>query len=472
MEEVTQRLEVLIAEDNVDELSNIINANANLKYTFDIIITSHQKQPLLLFAVQENSQKVLEYLLSQDFVNKKVCNQRGENIYHIIMCEMSDGAEELFKLMERKIGLFRLYNNFIDCFFRACKKNNLFIVQKMHRLLENLQVDFTNIKKNANRFAIMNKDIEVIKYIISIYGMQLDDNFILETIRYSILDFVVYLLNAYLCQSIPSHLHHHFNIFQFSNQLPNNNNNNNNNLNNKNNVNNNNNNDGDKKNNNDNDENKLAEEEEINYLKIVEKNYKKLLDIEITNGRRYWQEDNVKINGKKIWHKVCENENLIVVQFIFSLKEIPKFNEEGIACLENSNIKVIKFLHKIFPHFLQSKINNKMLILNAAIRILKNGKLNNEDKLNILHYFYLNGVDFRYILQEANISDENIKQYLKVISQELDLNIEQEDDEGNEYREIDSGADEQSKRVNEWKNRFYSPFLKMIQPIQEQLMQN
>ena len=71
MEEVekeeVERLERLIKEDNVDELSILLNSNHNLRNNFNTF-QIHQyniftfETPLLHFAVRENSQKVVEYL--------------------------------------------------------------------------------------------------------------------------------------------------------------------------------------------------------------------------------------------------------------------------------------------------------------------------------------------------------------------------------------------------------------------------
>ena len=61
MEEEVNRLERLITEDNVDELSIILNSN---EYNFNTFHTPTEL-PLLLLAVKLQSKKVVEYLLSQ-----------------------------------------------------------------------------------------------------------------------------------------------------------------------------------------------------------------------------------------------------------------------------------------------------------------------------------------------------------------------------------------------------------------------
>ena len=212
----------LIAEDNVDALANILNSNENHNH-FNIIHTRSQK-PLLHFAVQEQSQKVLEYLLSQQFVDKNICNYKGENIYHIICAKR--GAEQLFSTVEKYAPHHLLLNTprygftAKNVFHIACQLNSIFIVKRVYEILESLKVDLIPITNNAMEFAIMNNDIEVIKYVSSIDGIQLDDKILFNAILIPKFDIVVYLLNVYLYQSIPSHLHNQFHIFQFVNHSP------------------------------------------------------------------------------------------------------------------------------------------------------------------------------------------------------------------------------------------------------------
>ena len=353
--------------------------------------------------------------------------------------------------------------------------------------------------------ALRNKDIEVIKYVLSIDGIQLyDDVLVLAINFYSTFDIVVHLLNVYLCQSIPSHLHNQFHIFQFSNHLHLD-------INNrlqKNDKNNkyeeeliefkskeikkrergvlndwfiyhnkrrklsqNNKTEPEIKNNNDNNNNDF-------YLKVVEENFKKIMNIK-------------SFSGNRIWHNVCSNKNLDVVQLIFSLKgvQVELLNDFGnnsflLACERNSNIKVIKYIQKLFPSFIHSQINDK----NAAYFILF-GQLerSEKNKLYILHYFYLNGIDIHHLIKKKhsenydNIFTQNyiffdqvIHRYLIVISQDFDYQNNEHDDKAyrkpsfwkeilhnnNNNNNNDNIAnemgdvDEQSKRVNEWKNRF------------------
>ena len=285
----------LIEEDNVDELAKILNSNVNQNFN-NLQSSGNSKVSLLHFAVYENSQRVVEYLLSQDFVDKSICNPRGENIYHVI-CYIR-GAEELFSIIERKVPHHLLLNNSyvgINAFHIACKENNVFIVKRLYEILESLQLDLTPITKYAINWVIRNKDIEVIKYVLSIRGIQLNDDILLESIKREKFDIVVYLLNIYLCQSIPSHLLNQFHIFQFSslhsNSHINNNKNNFNNLN--------------------------MDDKNNNFQEVIEENYQKLI--------------NIKGSGNRIWHEVCENANLDVVQLIFSLKGIQAeiLNKDG-----------------------------------------------------------------------------------------------------------------------------------------------
>ena len=489
-EEEVKRLERLISEDNVDELSNILNSNEILRNTFNTFRSSrklksqqsfftHTREPLLHFAVQERSQKVVEYLLSQDFVDKCITTSQYSNIYHVI-CGIR-GAEELFSTIERIVPhhlLLDISNYKINAFYIACEKNNVFIVKRVHEILETSHANLTQIKNTAMEYAIRNNDIDVIKYVLSIDGIQLTDNILSRAIRASTFDIVVYLLNVYLYQSIPSHLHNQFHIFQFSNIYSN---------------------DFNKLLNcslNDNNSNNDHDIDDY-YLKLIEENFLKIISI--------------NINTNRIWHEVCVNKNLDVVQLIFSLKGIQpdrlyggEFNSFLIACIQNANIKVIKYIHKLFPPFIHSQIDENGKGRNGAFLIFHSYQLGRSDQLKILHYFYLNGIDI-HLLSELKRKKSNqyqsvysvinlyvpdfydMIQYLKVISQDFDYLHNEHDDKAyrkpsfwkqfhnnnnnnnnnNDNNNNNNIADEQSMRINEWKNRFdehvLHRFSKMIQ---------
>ena len=557
MEEEKREIRRLIKEDNVEEIEGIFNSHKLLQITFNTLHNDYleaeqpllrftirkPKEPLLLFAVQEKSQKVVEYLLSQDFVDKSICNRGGENIYHVV-CKIR-GAEELFSMIERKVphnlilneahyGNLRFGKN---VFNDACEFNNVFIVKRVYEIIESLQVDLTHIKNNTMKYAILNKDIEVIKYILSIDGIQLNDEVLFDAIEFSTIDIVIYLLNFYLYQSILSHLHNQFHIFQFSNHHSNYINKNkldfyntqnrilksdykqkegeiivDENKNSKNlqkrdrddqhliiDINHN------KKikliyNNNSNNNNEDNGYEY--YLKLVEDNYNKIM--------------NIKLFGNRIWHCACYNVNLDVVQLIFSLKGIQPdllinfgYNAFLIACERNSNIKVIKYLHKLFPSFIHSQKNQYAVIQNGASLILENYQMENSDKIKILHYLYLNGIDIHFLSIEnadedekiiyqsiysnflenyGNNSGKDIDEYLKVISQDFDYLKNEHDDEAyrkpsfwkqfhnnnnnNNNNNYDKLADEQSMRINEWKNRYEEHVLRNLSKmIQEYMLQ-
>ena len=451
-EEEKRKLRKEIMEDNVEEFKRILNSNKLLQNTFNKVRIQIQtslepEQPLLLFAVQEKSQIVVEYLLSQDFVDKNICNGEGDNIYHVV-CGM-------------------------NAFHIACQLNNVFIVKRVYEILESLQLDLTEIKNNAIKYAIRNEDIEVIKYILSIDGIQIDEEVLFDAVGYSKIDIVVYLLNFYLCQSIPSHLHNQFHIFHFLNNHPfnyiNNSHNNNN--------------------------------DYEYYLKSVEDNYNKIM--------------NIKLNGNRIWHFVCINENVDVVQLIYSLKGIQPdlLNEDGssiflLACNFNSNIKVIKYLHKLFPSFIHSQIDLDG-IRTAAYLVLKNFMMKKSDQLKTLHYLYLNGIDIHFLSKRENGNEiiyqslysntlknntkrggtedgvEDMIEYLKVISQDFDYLENEHDDEAyrkpsfwkqfhhhHHHHNNNKLADEESNRVNEWKNRYEEHVLRHLSKmIQEHMLQ-
>ena len=502
-----ERLERLIKEDNVEELSNILNSNEKLRNNFNNFrIYPKCKLPLLHFAVHENSQKVLEYLLSQYFVDKTICGDNSEeNIYHVV-CRIR-GANELFSMIERIVPHNLIYT--LDrygvravVFYIACLENNIFIVKRVYEILKTLQPDFAiqDDHETISSCALENQDVEVVEYILSLGGIQLNDNTLFQAIRYSKFDIIVYLLNVYLCQSIPSLLHNQFHIFQFSNHHHYNNNHHPGNRND--------NNDTDNINEYDNDNYYKDENNDLDnnnnkyyYLKLVDENYRR-----ITALKHYF--------GNRIWHGVCHNKDMDVVKLIFSLKGIQPeiLNEDGnnvflLACYYNVNIKVIKYIHKLFPSMINSQLNcwnqgilivcdRRVLLKNAAHLLFSNINFYDVeiDVLNILHYLYLNGIDIHFISTYKNynqitydsiysikkylfknIDIKTINQYLKVISQDFDYLHNEHNDtlyrKPSLWKEIDdNSADEQSKRRNEWKNRFEEHVLRKLSKMIQEYM--
>ena len=112
-----EELTRLIKEDNVDELAKIINNNSNQKNNFNLL-HHWTTDPLLLFAVRKQSEKVLEYLLPLDFIDKTVSTPLDEIIYHVI-CSMR-GAEHIFSLIQNNAPHNLLLNN---AFFGKITKN-------------------------------------------------------------------------------------------------------------------------------------------------------------------------------------------------------------------------------------------------------------------------------------------------------------------------------------------------------------
>ena len=240
----------------------------------------------------------------------------------------------------------------------------------------------------------------------------------------------------------------------------------------------------------------------------------------------------MKYYGKRIWHEYIRNGDLDVVQLIFSLKGIQSeiindnrdnvFNSFLLSCCFNSNIKVIKYIHKLFPSFINS-LRNFNGDQNGAYLLLDNSNLKDgkSDKFHILHYLYLNGIDIHLIsnvknsfceslytkINQDKSYDENIVQYLKVISQDFDYLHNEHDDKtyrkpsfwkelqnnnnniidarlnlkffkrfkligetqinNNNKNNNNNNIDEQSMGINVWKNRFDEHVLhhlsKMIQ---------
>ena len=462
-EEVEQLIR-LIKEDNVKEVSNFLNSHDYFRDNFNIIQEMNfLSTPVLHIAVHEKSQKVVGYLLSQDFVYKSICNSNGENIYHVI-CSIR-GEEELFSIIEKKVPheiLLDNSNNKVNAFHIACEVNNIFIVKKVYEILASLKVDLTQIKLNVMNYALNTDDIDVIKYILSIDGIYLNNRLLFVAIKSSKFDIVVYVLNNYLWKSVPSHLHNQFHIFMFLLNNPFN-----------------------------------------NIINKILKNHNNYINNNKSNN--YLVEEKIKeielSFGYEFWHAACQNANLDVVQLIFSLKGIRDqilvddgYNPFLRVCEFNSNIKVIKYIHKLFPSFINSQINTYGGIQNGAFLILENPNLHISDKLKIFHYLNLNGIDFHLISiifaednqlicrsiyfrnKELNCyKEDDIGKYLKLISHDFDYLHNEHDDK--EYRkpsfwkEIDNNADEHSKRVNLWKNRFEELVLvKLSKMIQETML--
>ena len=218
---------------------------------------------------------------------------------------------------------------------------------------------------------------------------------------------------------------------------------------------------------------------------------------------------NIKLNGIRIWHAVCINENFDVVQLIYSLKGVQPdlltdvfgLNSFLRACKFNSNIKVIKYLHKLSPSFIYSQIYlGGIIIQTAAYPLLNNNCMKLSDKLKTLHYLYLNGIDIHFLsrIENANgiiyrslysnylknnknnyiIGGDEIIEYLKVISQDFDYLKNEHDDEAyrkpsfwKQFHNNNNNGDEQSMRINEWKNRYEEHVLRHLSKmIQEHMI--
>ena len=94
-------------------------------------------------------------------------------------------------------------------------------MKRVNEILESLNFDLSHIKKHKIDYLLKVNDIEVINYVLSIDGINLNILHLWSAISESKFDIVVSFLNNILCQSIPSHLRNQFHIFQFANQLPN-----------------------------------------------------------------------------------------------------------------------------------------------------------------------------------------------------------------------------------------------------------
>ena len=119
-------------------------------------------------------------------------------------------------MIGRNVPHHLLLNDSQSAFHIACCENNIFIVKRVHEILESLNFDIIQLKNILCTILNVN-DMEVIEYLLSIDGIKLNICHFLEAIKSLKFARVVYLLNFFLRQSIPSHLRNQFHIFQFVN---------------------------------------------------------------------------------------------------------------------------------------------------------------------------------------------------------------------------------------------------------------
>ena len=440
----------------------------NLKFILESITENKvDGESLFRRVLQLHRERVLLFLLKETNIDINP-SESGREIFHIVCQNIR--SEETFQLLALKINsqIMNYISPYMkeNAFLFACKYNTPQIIKIIHQQLK-LDVFHKNFqKRGAMHYAAMNKDVEVIKYVSTmidgidpfeddVFGM----NALFITCKYSNLDVFLYLFDLYLHKSIPSF--YPVNIYQFiedshlsfiKNSFQKNINNLESNYNHNHNIDN---------------------EQQQKYQKIIEENYQSI----ISNN----------INNKKIWHEVSSNQDIEMVQFIYSLKgvDVNQLNGEGengflIACGTNENLKVVKYLHKNTPsniHLINtSKLN--------AFQIAVDKNYHYRISIKLIKYLYEIGIDIHYFedifsaiyllygQQNAKVDRSN---YLRVISQDFDYrsNPHTSEEDISPYqipsfwREIDNDADEHSKQVNEWKNRFDEHILhhlsKMIQ---------
>ena len=111
-------------------------------------------------------------------------------------------------------------------------------------------------------------------------------------------------------------------------------------------------------------------EQQQKYQKIIEENYQSILTKTILKKSFY--EDKID----NIWHEVCSNRDIKMVQFIYSLKGVDanQMNNKGengflIACEINS-LKVIKYIHKNTSSNIHLINTSKLNAFQLAVKIL------------------------------------------------------------------------------------------------------
>ena len=415
-------------------------------------------------ALQFQRERVLNYLLKETNIDINPSESILQNLFHVVCKNIR--SEETFQLIVQKINpqIMNYLCRFLkeNAFLIACKYNTPQIIKIIHQELK-LNVFHKNSQnQGAMHYAAMNKDVEVIKYVSTmIDGINPfeEEVFVIIACKYSNLDVFLYLFDLYLHKSIPSF--YPVNIYQFIedhylsfiknsfqsaiNKIESNYNHNHN----------------------------IDIEQQQKYQKIIEENYQSI----ISN----------KYKNNKIWHEVSSNQDIEMVQFIYSLKgvDVNQLNGEGengflIACGTNENLKVVKYLHKNTPsniHLINtSKLN--------AFQIAVDKNYHYRISIKLIKYLYEIGIDIHYfedifsaiyLLYGQQNAKVNRSNYLRVISQDFDYQINPHTDEDDIFlyqipsfwKEIDNDADEHLKQVNEWKNRFDEHILhhlsKMIQ---------
>ena len=447
-----------IEEDDLELVITILNSNPDFRTNFNELHLLFDSEtygtPLLHNAASSVSIKVFKYFLLQPFVDAfQLTSFDGGNIYHTICTKR--GTEELFSIINSQISpnkvteMLKAKNESNSTpFHYACRYNSIKIVKELYENFGANAFEKTDDNQGPIQCASMNDDVEIIKYVSKIEGIDVfeeddvDDigcNSFLTACECSTLDVVLYLFDLYLHRSIPSDFRG--DIHQYINSQP------------------------------------LDLFNTLNigsdniYDKIKQTNYKSILQMQSIR--------------RTIWHAAASNRNIDVVQFIFSLRGITLENifnlpnQSGddvftIAVQYNTDIKIIKYLHKLIPTSVNSSRNP------FFERASRYWNYISEEVITILHYLYLGGTDIHYLMgwtsafsvsmQICGSSDNDLSNYLKVISKDFDY---QNNPHGGPYKkpsfwkEIDNNADEHSKRVNEWKNRFdehvLHHFSKMIQ---------
>ena len=434
-----------IREDNVEMLKS------NYKLSVE---NGVKGESLLRYALQVNnsingSDKVIKCLLKDLNIDITGNDCVGDNLFHIV-CQKKIISDEIFQLIIQKMSpklMHEISHTKENSFLLACKFNSLHRIKQLYEEL-NFNIHQKNVEnRGAIHYAALNQDLGAIKYITNIYrGEGLDiyeeDNYGMNALFISCknanLDIFLYLFDLFLHKSIPNN--YPINIFHFivdrfysiiKKSFP------------------------------------------LN-IKKIEVNFDYNFDRE--NQEKYQEiiEENYQLiitNKNKIWEEVLENQNIEIIQFIYSLKGINIENSFLIAC-ENRNLKALKYLYKNFSLNINQITSEKKNAFHIAYKYYV------RNSIKIFHYLYLIGVDIHHISLFGSVYDItadsheiNLINYFKVISQDFNYQNNPHDNVDypfpNFWKKAKDFNDEKSRAVIEWKNRFEEHVLrhlsKMIQ---------
>ena len=177
---------------------------------------------LFLRALEYKRKKVLLYLIKETNIdiNRVIC---GEGLLFHTVCQ-NVRVEETFKLITQKINLQLMHNvhthSKVNAFLIACRYYTPHNIKILHQELKLNVFQKNNENRGVIHFAAMNKNVEVIKYVLTmiegINPFEEDEsgaNALFIACEYSNFNVFLYLFYLYLHKSIPSF--YPVNIYQF-----------------------------------------------------------------------------------------------------------------------------------------------------------------------------------------------------------------------------------------------------------------